>query len=263
MAQITVHGTRVTYDDVGKGGVALLFLPGWCANRTAFRELSLLWTGGRHRVLSLDWPGHGESETSFGDFGAERLVESALAVIEASGAAQVVPVAMSHAGWVAIDLRRKLKERIPKLVLLDWLVLEPPAPFLDVLRGMRSPDEWRETVDDMFTLWVHGATNPDLIRFVRKEMGSYGFAMWSRAAREIAAAYIKEGSPLQALSALKPAIPVLHLYAQPEGASYLAAQHAFAADHPWFQVRKLAARSHFPMFEVPEHMASIIADFVG
>jgi pimeloyl-ACP methyl ester carboxylesterase len=190
-------------------------------------------------------------------------VESALAVVEASGAPQVVPVAMSHAGWVAIELRRRLKERISKLVLLDWLVLEAPAPFLDALRGMQSPERWRDTVDQICMVWLHGMTNSELVRYVRGVVCAYGFTMWSRAAREISAAYGKAGSPLLALASLKPPVPVLHLYAQPGDAGYLAAQHAFAAEHPWFHVRKLAARSHFPMFEVPDEMASAIGEFAG
>ena len=47
-------------------------------------------------------------------------------------------------------------------------------------------------------------------------------------------------------------------------AGYLAAQQAlFAAAHPWFQVRKLTARSHFPMFEVPDAIAAEIEAFVN
>ncbi len=262
MAQTTVHGIRISYDDFGRGGPALMFLPGWCASRAAFRELARL-CAVRHRVIALDWPGHGESETPAGDFGANLLVESAQAVIEASGAPQVVPVAMSHAGWVAIELQRRLKDRISKLVLLDWLVLEASAPFLEALRGMQSPERWRETVDQLFMGWLHGVTNTELVRFVRGVMGAYGYAMWSRAAREIIAAYGRAGSPLQALAGLKPPVSVLHLYAQPDDARYFGAQHSFAAEHPWFQVRKLAARSHFPMFEVPEEMAAAIGEFAG
>jgi len=94
-------------------------------------------------------------------------------------------------------------------------------------------------------------------------MGSYGFDMWARAGREIAAAYAREGNPLQALAALNPPVPVLHLYAQPDDPGYLQAQHAFAASYPWFHVQKLAAHSHFPMFEVPEAMAQAIEEFVA
>lgn len=58
-------------------------------------------------------------------------------------------------------------------------------------------------------------------------------------------------------------MPVLHLYAQPEEPGYLAAQQAFAASHPWFQVFKLEARSHFPMYEVPDEMTMAIERFVA
>jgi pimeloyl-ACP methyl ester carboxylesterase len=71
------------------------------------------------------------------------------------------------------------------------------------------------------------------------------------------------GTPLQTLAALDPPLPVLHLYAQPEEPRYLAAQQSFAAAHPWFTVMRLNARSHFPMFEVPEAMATAIERFLS
>jgi pimeloyl-ACP methyl ester carboxylesterase len=184
-------------------------------------------------------------------------------VIKASGADRVVPVAVSHAGWVAIELRWRLGRRIPKLVLLDWIVTEAPVTLLDALRGMQSAEQSGQTVEDTLAVWLHGVDNPDLIRVVREEIASYGFEMWARAAREISAAYEKQGSPLQALSRLEPAIPVVHLYAQPHDADYLNAQQAFAAGHPWFRVRRLKARSHFPMFEVPDDIVASIKNFVA
>jgi hypothetical protein len=41
-----------------------------------------------------------------------------------------------------------------------------------------------------------------------------------------------------------------------------AAQQSFAAVHPWFSVYRLEAQSHFPMFEVPDAIASAIEEFV-
>jgi pimeloyl-ACP methyl ester carboxylesterase len=87
--------------------------------------------------------------------------------------------------------------------------------------------------------------------------------MLARAGREVSSAYARAGNPLRALAQLQPAVPTLHLYAQPENPMYLQAQQAFAAEHPWFRVQQLQARSHFPMFEVPDVMASAIEAFVG
>jgi pimeloyl-ACP methyl ester carboxylesterase len=79
----------------------------------------------------------------------------------------------------------------------------------------------------------------------------------------VSGAYARAGNPLRALAQLQPAVPTLHLYAQPEDPMYLQAQQAFAAEHPWFRVQQLQARSHFPMFEAPDVMASAIEAFVG
>lgn len=195
------------------------------------------------------------------DFGADSLVTDALSVIEASGVQQVMPVAVSHAGWIAIELRRRLAERIPKLVLVDWIILEPPPPFVDALRALQDPQQWEQAREQLFSVWLQGVDNAEVIHFVRGNMGSYGFDMWARGSREIFSAYTQAGSPLQELARLNPPVPVLHLYTQPEDPGYLAAQQSFAAEHPWFSVRKLAARSHFPVMEVPNEVAAEIELF--
>lgn len=100
----------------------------------------------------------------------------------------VVPVALAHAGWVALQLRQTLGNRIPKLVFLEWIILDAPPPFLLALKETHSPGQWKQTIDPMFSRWLHGVDNPKLIRFVRDEMGSYGFEMWSRAGHEISTA---------------------------------------------------------------------------
>jgi hypothetical protein len=38
---------------------------------------------------------------------------------------------------------------------------------------------------------------------------------------------------------------------------------AAAASHPWYSVVKLDARSHFPMFEVPQEMSAEIERFIA
>ena len=93
-------------------------------------------------------------------------------------------------------------------------------------------------------------------------MGNQGFEMWARAGREISASYRQQGAPLQMLSHFEKPIPVLHVYAQ-EPPGYLEAQQAFAVEHPWFSVRRVKARSHFPMTEVPSVVATEIENFVA
>ncbi len=258
---LTAGHVPVAYDDRGSGEPALLLLPGWCAGRSMFDDFAAV-IGNRHRTLAMDWRGHGDSAAASGDFGTQELVEDALAVIQASGAETVVPVAAAHAGWVAIELRRRLGERIQKIVLVDWIVTEAPPPFLAGLQAMTDPGAAFAVRDQLFAMWTSGVDHAGVQRFVHDDMGAYPAEMWARAGREIGAAYASEGSPLRALAALTPPVPVLHAYAQPDDPGYLDVQRAFAAEHPWFSVHKLDARSHFPTIEVPDQVASVVGQFV-
>lgn len=262
MPEACSNGVRIRYDDRGEGGPVLLLLPGWCVSRKVFADLPHL-SAARRQAIALDWRGHGESQAAPVPFGAEELVEDAIAVIEASGARSVVPVALSHAGWIAIELRRRLGDRIAKLVLIDWLVQEAPPPFLRVLEASQSPDRWSTARDLLLSIWLRGVDDDALKCFIPSDMGAYGFDMWARAGREIEAADRRWGSPLAALAGLEAKLPVLHLYAQPDDPRYLAAQQTFASGHPWYSVVKLDARSHFPMFEVPQEMSAEIERFIS
>jgi len=261
MPEVRSQGARIRYDDVGLGEPALLFLPGWCTSRAVFGPL-LSRLGAHHRMLSVDLRGHGQSGRGSEDFTNDTLVGDLQEVLRDSGVRQVVPVALSHAGWFAIELRRRLGERVAGIVLLDWLLLEPPPQFLEVLRGLQS-EAWRENRDALFEMWLAGVDSDEATRFVREDMGAFGEEMWTRAAREIASAYGREGYPLRALSALSPPVPTMHLYSQTGSPEYVMAQQSFAADHPWFLAVKLDAQGHFPTFEVPEAMAEHLERFVS
>lgn len=262
MPEAQSAGLRIDYSDTGRGDPALLLMPGWCSTRKAFGSLIDLCAKHR-RVLGVDWRGHGRSGIPAADFGESGLVEDALAVIQASGAQNIVPVALAHSGWVAIELRRRLGNRVAKIVLVDWLVLDAPAPFLASLHGLQDRLHWEETRNRLFSTWLQGVGNDAVKNFVQYEMGIFGFEMWSRAGREIAASYQKHGSPLAALENLDPPVPTVHIYAQPADPVYWQAQQSFAAEHPWFNAVRVNAISHFPMLEEPEEMAQAIEEFVS
>ena len=109
-------------------------------------------------------------------------------------------------------------------------------------------------------MWTHGAPD-EIAQRVRREMGAYGFEMWSRAARAIAAEYARHGTPLGDLAAVQPPAPFLHVFSQPRAPEFLEAQERFAGEHPWFEVCRLDAVSHFPPLEAPDATATAIERF--
>lgn len=251
---------RIAYDRVGDGGPALLMLPGWCADRTCFQDLLSL--TGRHRTsVALDWRGHGGSERDVADFGSADLLHDARSVIEQAGLDRVVPVALSHAGWVAIELQRRLgTARVPGIVSLSWMVLGPPPPFLGALEALQDPRQWQQVRGALFEMWTTGVESAQVHAYV-DTMGRYGFDMWSRAGRVIAGDFAPQPSPVAAVAGA-PA-PFLHVYAQPTDDEFLRAQQDFAARHPWFHVQRVPGRSHFPCIERPAETAAAIESFVS
>ncbi len=245
--------------DLGTGGPALLFVPGWCGDRTVFDGVAAL-AAGHRRVVTVDLPDHGGSPER-PEFTTSELVDALADTIVALGLDTVVPVTLSHAGWAAVELRRRFGPRaVPAVVLLDWMVLGTPPGFADALAGLQSP-AWADVRAGLFGMWTDGLDLPELRAYVAS-MGGYGERHWQRAGREIAAGFAAAPVPLDALANLQPC-PTLHLYAQPAADEVLAAQQGYAAAHPWFSVRRLDARSHFPMFEVPGTMVEQIEAFVG
>ena len=94
-------------------------------------------------------------------------------------------------------------------------------------------------------------------------MGTYGQRHWQpRRPRDRRRSFAAQPVPAGRLSRQLQPCPTLHLYAQPAADEVLAAQQEYAATHPWFAVHRLDARSHFPMFEVPEDMVAPIEAFV-
>ncbi len=251
---------RIAYDDLGEKEPAVVFLPGWCSGRGVCRDLLPLMAKTR-RSLALDWRGHGESERPTGDYDSDALVQDAISVLDQAGVGTVVPIGLSHAGWVAIELRRQLgAERVPGIVLCDWMVLGPPPPFLGALAGLQDPEHWHEVREALFGMWTTGVDLPDLDDQIA-EMREYGFDTWARAGREISAQFSREGSPLDALSRMETPCPTLHVYAQPTDPEFLDAQLGFSRQNPWFEVQRLDAKSHFPMYERPDDMIEAIDTF--
>lgn len=258
-----VHTKRVggiAYDDVGAGDTALLLMPGWCGPRTVFRPL-LTELATQIRAIAIDWRGHGESDPATGDFGYQELLADVVSVLDAAGVKRVIPVGLSHAGWAALDLRRMLgAERVPAIALMDWMVLGAPPPFTGALAGLQHPEQWAHVRDQLFAMWTTGVTAQAVHDYV-DEMKRTDRTMWARAAREIAARFAAAPSPLASIA--NDVCPTTHIYAQPADPGYLAAQQAYASEHPWFTVHRISGTSHFPPLEMPGEIAARLLSFVA
>jgi pimeloyl-ACP methyl ester carboxylesterase len=231
-------------DDLGHGEPALLLLTGWCSSRARWAPTAPLLAKNR-RVVSFEWRGHGDSAPAAEDFGIEEMVQDALAVLAATEVQTFIPCSASHSGWVAIELRRRLAERVPGIVHLDWMLIEPSAAYMQLLAELQSGDR-----------------SPQRARAI-SVMNEQDAQMWMRSGREIERSYRHNGCPLRALAALEPPPEVLHGYGQPPASEYLAAQQEFAREHDWFSVHRIKAATHFSMIERPAEVAAAIEELTA
>jgi pimeloyl-ACP methyl ester carboxylesterase len=262
MPTASADGLRIEYAEAGGGdALPLLCLTGWCSSRERYARLVPLLAEHR-RVVSFDWRGHGESERPTSDWGGEAQLRDALSVVEAARLERFAVASASHSGWVAIELRRRLRARVEKIVHMDWLVVEPSEPYMALIRKLQSESTWPEARDMLFEIWRGGVASDDIEDAIAV-MKRQDAEMWMRSGREIEAAFVRNRSPLRALSELDAKPPVLHVYGQPRDPSYLERQQAFAADNDWFDVRQVEARSHFTMIETPAEAAAAIESFLA
>jgi pimeloyl-ACP methyl ester carboxylesterase len=254
-------GLQIAYDAVGEGEPALLCLTGWCSSRARYSEFVPL-AAEHRRVVAFDWRGHGPSDRHTGDFRLEGQVRDARAVVDAARLERFVTVSASHSGWVALELRRQLGERVAGMVFIDWMLVEPSPAYTELVRSLTEDARWEEARDTLLTIWRGGVDRP-AVDDVLAVMRAADADMWKRSGREITAAYEAAGSPFAALEQLTPAPTALHLYGQPLDRAYLAAQERFAAEHPWFAVRRLDGRTHFTMTECAAEAAELVERFAA
>ena len=57
---VSADGVQIRYEFRGKGEPTLIFVHGWCCDRSYWRE-QLPYFAEKHRVVAIDLAGHGES----------------------------------------------------------------------------------------------------------------------------------------------------------------------------------------------------------
>ena len=120
MKASAVDGTEIRFEVHGEGEPTLALVHGWALDRH-------LWDGlvsglaARHRVITLDLPGHGDSGPR-ASWSIAAYGQDVKAVVEAVGATQVVLVGHSMGGLVSLEAARRMPDVLKGLVLVDILL---------------------------------------------------------------------------------------------------------------------------------------------
>jgi len=265
MMEISMNSMKIvnnvfSWDETGSGP-AIVLLSGWCQDHRLFKTLAPE-LAKNHRVIRFDWRGHGDHRDHDGDFDINQQADDLVAFVDALELETFLPVSTSHGGWANIEVTDRLgSSRVPKSVVIDWIMNQPNETFFELIDGIQDRQVWENGRAGFFDYWIGDTKNADIVNHVNNEMAGYSYEMWARSGREIGKAYRKWGSPMQRMAAMAENRPVTHIYSQPFEPEYTQAQVDFAARNPWFQPRKLPGTTHFPTLEQPANVANVISVF--
>lgn len=148
-------GLRIAFEVAGEGSPATVLVHGFACDRTYWREQVPV-LARRHRVVTLDLAGHGESEGGRRDPTMAPFGADVAAVVDACGLDSIVLVGHSMGGDVILEAAPLLGSRVRGLVWVDtYGSLEDPmtpaeadafaAPFRTDFAG-----ETRRFIGSMF-----------------------------------------------------------------------------------------------------------------
>ena len=259
MTETVARTAPLAVTDRGTGGPAVLFVPGWCGDRDVFDPL-LPGASAHRRAVSVDLPDHGDSPARDGPHDRRRRRRPRRDHRRARHRHRRPGRSLPRRLGGPRAARRLGADRVPGVVLMDWMVLGTPPGFADALGGLQSP-AWADVREGLTSMWLDGLDIPALTEYVASMKTLRPAPLEPRRPRDRRRSSPPSRCRWQALEALQPC-PTLHLYAQPAADEVLAAQQEYAAAHPWFSVRRLDAAATSRCSRCPRTWSTTIESFV-
>ena len=117
MAELTLNGARLAFDDAGTGGPAFVFIHGWACDRTTWAQQVADFANER-RCIAVDLRGRGQS-AAIPPFTVGQALEDVAALIRELGIAPVVLIGHSLGGITALAVNGRYPELVLGTVAID------------------------------------------------------------------------------------------------------------------------------------------------
>jgi pimeloyl-ACP methyl ester carboxylesterase len=243
---------ELAYDVAGAGEPALLFLHGWCGDRSFFAPQFDHFSQS-HRVVSVDLPGHGESAVP----DKYAIDEFASRIVELAGELHLgrsVVFGHSIGAMVALALSQMAPDLVGAVALIDppplskevWSGFAPQ--LITSFSGPDGPTGRRQFVEQMFLPTDDAARRAKII------------ATMTAVPNDIAIPLVEAIAAFDGMAVLRQCeVPVLTISsAVPtnDAASLLEAS-------PTMTLGQTVGAGHFLQLEVPEQVNPMIERFLG
>jgi pimeloyl-ACP methyl ester carboxylesterase len=166
-------GIPLSYEVMGAGAPALVFVHGWSCDRSYWRH-QLSYFSQRHEVVALDLAGHGASGAGRAAYTMADFGRDVVAVVEHLGLRQVVLVGHSMGGDVIVEAAPQLDGPVLGLVWADVYNTLGKPDTDEEIEQFAAP--FRENFVVTTHEFVRGmfipGSDPDLVKWVVADMSS-------------------------------------------------------------------------------------------
>ena len=242
MSARSADGVPIGFQVSGKGEPTLVLVHGWALDRHLW-DGQVPPLGARHRVVTLDLAGHGESGRQRASWTMAAFGEDVKAVVEAVGAKEVVLVGHSMGGPVVLEAARRMPERVKGIVLVDTLLdveQRTPPDQIEAMANQLQAD-YKTTVTQMTNEYLFAPATPAA---VRKRVLGHATAMPA----EISIGLLREVwgyDPLPALREIKAKVLAV------SGDKFPTNLEGNRRHMPGYDAIIVAGTGHYPMLEDP------------
>ncbi len=117
---VSSDGVEISYEELGKGSQALVFVHGWSNNRDVW-DAQVAYFSKEYKVITIDLAGFGKSGNDRKLWTMAAFGEDVAAVIKKLNLKQVVLIGFSMGGPVIIETAKRIPDHLAGLVLVDVL----------------------------------------------------------------------------------------------------------------------------------------------
>jgi pimeloyl-ACP methyl ester carboxylesterase len=142
MQQLIRDGVALAYQEVGRGDPPLLLVHCWTCDHT-FLAPQAQYFSKRHRVVSVDLRGHGESDKPEQAYTVAGFADDLLWLCEQLAVTRPVVIGHSMGGNVALDLAAQHPDFPAAIVMIDSCIVPAPglaAPLQQASEALRGQD---------------------------------------------------------------------------------------------------------------------------
>lgn len=257
MSATTSDGLTVHYSTTGNGDATVVLVHGWTCDESVWAE-QVPAISKQYRVVTVDLPGHGGSDSPQDGIFSMDLFARAIEVVRRELKADRIVLA-GHSMGTPVVLRYAglYPQHAAALVFVDGVILAPPDPNATAgttpPRGARyGGAEGRKNREDRIRGFFSASTTPAMQTRILNMMLS---APEATAVDAMNAIYGPEG-----YTADVPNIPILGIYAEP---SPLAARERVLKHFPNAEFVQIPGTGHFLMIEKPEEFNGLLMAFLA